>query len=59
MKSIKSKSGKKAVNITNSNGSYVCMYVQIDHANQREQVLESKTYKTMNACEKYASRVLA
>lgn len=58
MTTIKSTSGKKAVNISKNNGQFVACYVQIDVANQREQLINMKWYKSEKSALKYANKVL-
>lgn len=57
---FKSASGKKAVNISTDNGHdtpiYRAMYVQINNGD--EQVLNSKSFKTMKGAEKWAKKEL-
>lgn len=55
---ILSNSGKKAVKISNSNGSFIAMYIQFDNLNQNELILESKTYSTLKRAQKWAAKVL-
>ena len=57
MTTIKNNTGTKAVNIsTDATGTVNAMYVQI--YNGQEQVLQSKSYRTMNAAIKWANKIL-
>ena len=56
MTTIKSTSGKKAVNISDNNGTVNAMYIQF--SDRDEQVLESKTFKSVKSAEKWAKRIL-
>ena len=57
MTTIKNNTGTKAVNIsTDATGTINAMYVQI--YNGQEQVLQSKSYRTMNAAIKWANKIL-
>ena len=57
MTTIKNETGAKAVNIkSNGMGSFIALYVQI--YNNEEQVLETKTYKNIKSCEKWANKML-
>lgn len=57
MTTIKNETGTKAVNIkSNGMGSFIALYVQI--YNNEEQVLETKTYKSVKSCEKWANKML-
>jgi len=57
MTTITNTTGTKAVNIINNEAkSFICMYVQI--YNGQEQVLESKTYSSINASKKWATNKL-
>jgi hypothetical protein len=55
---ILSASKKKAVNITRNHGKFIAAYVQIDQENQREQLIEMKSYKTEKAAIKWANKNL-
>jgi hypothetical protein len=55
---IFSASKKKAVNITRNHGKFIAAYVQIDQENQREHLIEMKSYKTEKAAIKWANRQL-
>jgi hypothetical protein len=55
---IFSASKKKAVNITRNHGKFIAAYVQIDQENQREQLIEMKSYKTEKAAIKWANKNL-
>ena len=57
MTTIKNNTGTKAVNIsTDATGTINAMYVQIYKG--QEQVLQSKSYRTMNAAIKWANKIL-
>ena len=57
MTTIKNNTGTKAVNIsTDATGTINAMYVQI--YNGQEQVLQSKSYRTMNAAIKWANKMI-
>ena len=57
MTTIKNNTGTKAVNIsTDATGTVNAMYVQIYKG--QEQVLQSKSYRTMNAAIKWANKIL-
>ena len=57
MTTIKNNTGTKAVNIsTDAAGTVNAMYVQIYKG--QEQVLQSKSYRTMNAAIKWANKIL-
>ena len=57
MTTIKNETGTKAVNIkSNGMGSFIALYVQI--YNNEEQVLETKTYKSVKSCDKWANKML-
>ena len=57
MTTIKSQSGKKAVNITtDATGNVRAMYVQFNE--NEEQVLESKTFVNTKNAEKWANKIL-
>jgi len=47
-------SGKKEVSINHQDGSYYCLYCQINNADEDSQVLESKRYTTAKRAIKYA-----
>jgi hypothetical protein len=55
---ILSASKKKAVNITRNHGKFIAAYVQIDQENQREQLIEMKSYKTEKAAINWAKKQL-
>ena len=55
---IFSASKKKAVNITRNHGKFIAAYVQIDQENQREQLIEMKSYKTEKAAINWANKQL-
>ena len=58
MTTIKNNTGTKAVNIsTDATGTINAMYVQIYKG--QEQVLQSKSYRTMNAAIKWANKITA
>ncbi len=59
MTTIKSTSGKKAVNVTNNNGTFNAAHVQIDIANEREQLIEMKPFSTEKRAITWANKVLA
>lgn len=57
MKTIKSTSGRKAVNISiDGTGSVRAMYVQI--YDNEEQVIEAKTFASIKNAEKWANKIL-
>ena len=57
MTTIKNNTGAKAVNIsTDATGTVNAMYVQIYKG--QEQVLQSKSFRTMNAAIKWANKIL-
>ena len=57
MTTIKNNTGTKAVNIsTDATGTINAMYVQIYKG--QEQVLQSKSYRTMNAAIKWANKMI-
>jgi len=57
MTTLRNATGKKAVNIsTDSTGMVRAMYVQI--YNGQEQVLDSKSYKSLKMAEKWAKKKL-
>ena len=57
MTTIKNNTGTKAVNIsTDATGTINAMYVQIYKG--QEQVLQSKSFRTMNASIKWANKIL-
>ena len=58
MKTLKSESGKKGVNIRKNNDRFIAMYVQYDKANNREQVLQSKSFASKARAEKWANQIL-
>jgi len=60
MTTITSKSGKKAVRMSNNNGQINACYVQYNkEADQiNEQLLELKTFKTEKSAEKWAEKIL-
>ena len=59
MTTLKSTSGKKIVNIYNNQPCvFMAIFIQVDEDNQREQVLESKTYSTLKGAEKWAKSKL-
>jgi hypothetical protein len=55
---ILSASKKKAVNITKNHGKFIAAYVQFDKENQREHLIEMKSYKTEKAAIKWANKNL-
>lgn len=55
---IFSASKRKAVNITRNHGKFIAAYVQIDNENQREQLIEMKSYKTEKSAIKWANKQL-
>ena len=55
---IFSASKKKAVNITRNHGKFIAAYVQIDQENQREHLIEMKSYSTEKAAIKWAKKQL-
>jgi hypothetical protein len=55
---IFSASKKKSVNITRNHGKFIAAYVQIDQENQREHLIEMKSYKTEKAAIKWANQNL-
>lgn len=58
MTTIRNTTGTKAVNIIkDASGMYRAMYVDI--YNGHEQVLQAKSYKTINAAEKWASKKIS
>jgi hypothetical protein len=57
MKTLSNNSGSKIVNITERNGSFTCMYCDVYQGEQ--QVLDSKSYKSMKAAVKWANKQLA
>ena len=62
MKTLTSASGKKVVNIRANNGNFIAMYCQIiqDCDGQvREQVLQTKHYKSEKTCIKWGEKQLA
>ena len=58
MITIKSTSGKKAVNISNNNGTFNAAYVQIDIANEREQLIEMKSFASEKRATTWATKQL-
>jgi len=57
MKKIKNSTGTKAVNIIkDATGTYRCMFVQIH--NSLEQMLETKSYKSLKMSEEWANNKL-
>ena len=58
MTTLKSQSGRKGVNIRKNDDRFVAMYVQYDNANNREQVLQSKSFATKVRAEKWANQIL-
>ena len=57
MTTITNTTGSKAVNITtDASGSIRAMYVQIYNGSQ--QVLQSKTFTTVNGAKKWATKIL-
>jgi hypothetical protein len=57
MKTLSNNSGSKIVNITERNGSFTCMYCDVYQGEQ--QVLDSKSYKSMKAAVNWANKQLA
>jgi hypothetical protein len=55
---IFSASKKKAVNITRNHGKFIAAYVQFDQENQREHLIEMKSYSTEKAAIKWANKQL-
>jgi hypothetical protein len=55
---IFSASKRKAVNITKNHGKFIAAYVQIDQENQREQLIEMKSYSTEKSAIKWANKQL-
>ncbi len=59
MRTLKSKTGKKAVNITKNNGNFICCYVQINEDDQiTEDLIELKEFKTESRAIKWAEEQL-
>lgn len=59
MTTIKSKSGKKAVRVSNNNGTFNASHYQIDLSNEREQVIQMKSFSTEKRAITWANKVLA
>jgi len=61
MTTLKSKSGKKAVNISNNNGVFYAVYVQFVNTGTEivEQVLLAKSYSSESAATKWANKQLS
>ena len=57
MKTLSNNSGSKIVNITEREGTFTCMYCDVYQGGQ--QVLDSKSYRSMKAATKWASKQLA
>jgi hypothetical protein len=55
---IFSASKKKAVNITRNHGKFIAEFIQFDQENQREHLIEMKSYKTEKAAIKWANKNL-
>jgi len=57
-KVIVSESGRKLVRISKNHGQYFAAYVQPDHENQRELLLQMKTFSTEKRAIKWANKIL-
>jgi len=55
---ILSVSKKKAVNITKNHGKFIAAFVQFDQENQREHLIEMKSYSSEKAAIKWANKQL-
>jgi hypothetical protein len=60
MTTLTSTTGNKAVNIRNNKaqGQITACFVQIDHTNQREQVIQMKTFATESRAIAWAKKQL-
>jgi hypothetical protein len=55
---ILSASKKKAVFITKNHGKFIAEFVQFDQENQREHLIEMKSYSSEKAAIKWANKQL-
>jgi hypothetical protein len=55
---ILSASKKKAVNITRNHGKFIAEFIQFDKENEREHLIEMKSYKTEKAAINWANKQL-
>jgi hypothetical protein len=55
---IFSASKRKAVNITRNHGKFIAEFIQFDQENQREHLIEMKSYKTEKAAINWAKKNL-
>jgi hypothetical protein len=55
---IFSESKKKAVFITRNHGKFIAEFIQFDQENEREHLIEMKSYKTEKAAINWANKNL-